>query len=103
MVWNEDVNAPDILDHEQKATDASTAVGPTTSKLKRDGIGQAKSLIVTPSVAGRWRCDGTDPTAAIGQEAAAGTAFQINGAGNVSRFKIINKTGSGTVDLSYGY
>ena len=46
----------------------------------------------------RWTRDGTAPTATVGHELAALDSLEID---NVSNFKMISKTGTATVQVSY--
>lgn len=93
---------PDVLDYEQIVIDG-TARGATAAKVSVAGRGPAKTLIVTPSVATRYRLDGTNPTASTGHLIAADETITIAGGGNISRARFIAESSSGTAELSFGY
>lgn len=83
-------------------TVSTTAVGPTTATAKLGDARAATAALVTVETNSiRFRYDGTNPTAAVGHVAAAGSSFRVEGAGNVSRLKMIRVSADAVVHVTY--
>lgn len=66
----------------------TTAVGPTSSKIRRGGI------IAHPLNGDvRWRADGTDPTESVGHPLSQGEEFRVRSSTTVGNLKFISATG----------
>lgn len=70
---------------------------PTTLTVP-SGATHAWVSVDTASNTIRWTRDGTSPTATVGHELAALDSMEID---NVSNFKMISKSGTATVQVSY--
>ena len=61
--------------------------------------GSTMALICAEVAGVRWRDDGTNPTASVGQPVGAGQCFSYSG--NFSAIKFIQQSASATLDVSY--
>lgn len=87
----------------EQLTISTVALGGTAAVYAPAAQHQADEAYVT--VEGqpiRWRTDGTDPTAAIGNLATAGTNFTVRGAAAVAKLRMIRQGGvDATVFITY--
>lgn len=77
----------------QQITSLSAAAGLTVPSGARVAVIQAETQAV------RWRDDGTDPTASVGQVLAAGADMVYTG--DLSAIKFIEATASAKLNVSY--
>jgi hypothetical protein len=61
--------------------------------------GARAAIIAAETQAVRWRDDGTNPTAAVGQPLASGADFLYTG--KLSKLKFIEQTASAKLDIVY--
>lgn len=62
--------------------------------------GTSLALIVPQAQAVRWRDDGTDPTATVGQPLAVGAELRYDSS-SISRFKVIEQAASAALNITY--
>lgn len=61
----------------------------------------ATAVLITPETGSvRYRCDGTDPTASVGQPIASGTSWPVQGAAVIAALKLI-ASASTTVSVEF--
>lgn len=104
------VNIPDNLnavDFEDISV-AGTAVGITTSKLKRGGgpelspVTVRAALITCNTNAIRFRIDGAaDPTASLGHRLAPGQELVLMGSANIARLRMIQESAGSNVSVTF--
>lgn len=87
----------------QRIATVSSAVGLTLPTALIPGANQAptRCLIVPEAQAVRWRDDGTDPTATIGQPLAAGAELRYDG--NLKAIKFFEQTAGAILNITYYY
>lgn len=91
----------DSFAHETIAV-SSTAVGLTVATFSpASGPGAQGALIAVEGGAVRFWVDGTDPTAAVGVPAAAGTTITLNGQNGLRGFRVIRQTVDAIVSVVY--
>lgn len=83
----------------EKITVSSTAIGLTAGFLTPD----VKDVLITCEDQDvRFRCDGTDPTAAVGHPLATGDSIQLSKKETLAKLRFIRKGGTdGTIMVSY--
>jgi len=67
-----------------------TAIGITTANRDQK---HNYAFITVETAAVRWRCDGTDPTAAEGHILEVGDTLELEGMDELTKFKAIRKDG----------
>ena len=82
----------------QQIADVSSAVG-LTVPTEANGSKAHYALIQAVTKNVRWRDDGTDPTAAVGVQLAAGDDFWYTG--DLSAIKFIEEAASAEVNVAY--
>ena len=86
----------------EQLTVSTSAVGPTASKVSPPGGGSSANygFFVCETADVRWRDDGTNPTATVGELLPAGQEMEYDGP--LNKLKFISATGStATIDASY--
>lgn len=79
----------------QQLTNLTAATGLTPPAGSRFVLLRAETADV------RWRDDGTDPTATVGQLLKAGDTFMFEYGGNLSAIKFIQATAGAILNASY--
>lgn len=81
---------------------SSTAIGLTQATAFPDGVKGADMAVVTiEDDAVRYRDDGLDPTATVGQIAAVDTSLTIRGAASLKKVKFIRVTTDADINVTY--
>jgi hypothetical protein len=81
---------------------AARLLAPTTGDIEK-GFGAVAALICVKTAAVVWRCDGGDPTAAVGNDAAVGDVIYLEGSILLTQFRAIRLVGSGALFVTYFY
>lgn len=86
----------------EQITVSTTAIGFTPTKSAPSGLAPADAVYVTVETnAVRYRDDGTNPTAAVGQPLAVNQTGWVCGPGAIAKTKFIRQTADATVDATF--
>lgn len=86
----------------EQITVSSTALGFTVAKFEPPGTKAADLAVVNvEAFAVRYRVDGLNPTASVGQPAAADTAMTVCGTLNIRAIRFIRQTSDATLSVHY--
>ncbi len=88
----------------QQITVLSSAVGLTVPAAGAIPAGQqapTRALIVPEAQAVRWRDDGTDPSATVGQPLAVGAELRYDG--DLKKIKFFEQAASAKLNITYYY
>lgn len=80
---------------------SSTAIGFTAATIQTSTASANFAYVYVGSNSIRWRDDGSNPTAAVGQPAAAGERLQVCGKKAVGAIKFIRQSADATLFVSY--
>jgi hypothetical protein len=80
------------LGYQQIAVDAAQSLSAPS--------GTEMTLIIPQTQAIRWRGDGTDPTATVGQPLSVGSELQYD-AGSINKFRAIGQAAGGVINVVF--
>ena len=80
---------------------STVAIGFTAATIRTATTAANYAYVFVGTNAIRWRDDGSNPTAAVGQPAAAGERIEVCGLKAVSAIKFIRQSADATLFVSY--